>query len=194
MDYFAIYKPYGMISQFSQEGDHPTLATLGRFKRDVYPVGRLDTDSEGLLIMTNDTRLNARLLEPRYKHKRAYHIQVEGAPNQLAIEQLKAGVSFTHQGKPFFSQSTDARILLDPPEYPERIPPIRTRLSVPTHWIELKLVEGKNRQVRKMTAAVGLPTLRLIRFAIEDINLAGMQPGEVKRYSQEDMFESLRIS
>lgn len=194
MDYFAIYKPYGMISQFSPEGDHPTLATLGRFKKDVYPVGRLDTDSEGLLVLTNDTRLNARLLEPRYGHQRCYHIQVEGAPNAAAVAELQRGVTVTINGKAFRTKPAEA-LLLDPqPDYPERVPPIRERKSVPTHWLELKLSEGKNRQVRKMTASVGLPTLRLIRVAIEDLKLAGMQAGEVKRYSSADMYELLRIS
>jgi len=194
MDYFAIYKPYGMISQFSPEGEHRILAELGRFKKDIYPVGRLDTDSEGLLLLTNDTRLNARLLEPRYGHLRCYHLQVEGESSQKAVDELKKGVSITINGKPFRTRQAEAKILDPSPGHPDRDPPIRERKTIPTHWLELKLSEGKNRQVRKMTASVGLPTLRLIRVGIEDLKLEGMEPGEVKRYSSADMYKLLRIS
>lgn len=189
--YYIIYKPFGMLSQFSVDGDKPTLALLGSFSKDVYPVGRLDSDSEGLLILTNDKELNHRLLNPKFKHQRTYLAQVEGSTTIEAINSLTNGVTITVDGKPYHTLPAKAKILESDPSVPERVPPIRYRKTIPTSWIELTLHEGKNRQVRKMTAAVGFPTLRLIRIAIEGIKLGNLQPGDVLEMSKEQMYQLL---
>ena len=180
-----------MLSQFSGEGDKPTLALLGSFSKDVYPVGRLDADSEGLLILTNDKELNHRLLNPKFKHLRTYLAQVDGSATSQAIVDLNKGVTITVDGKPYQTLPAKAKILQIDPAVPERVPPIRYRKNIPTSWIELTLHEGKNRQVRKMTAAVGFPTLRLIRIAIEGIKLGKLQPGDVLEMSKEQMYQLL---
>ena len=180
-----------MLSQFSSEGDKPTLAQLGTFSKDIYPVGRLDADSEGLLILTNDKELNHRLLNPKFKHQRTYQAQVEGAATIEAINNFTKGVTITVDGKPYHTLPALARILEVEPSVPERNPPIRYRKTIPTSWIELTLHEGKNRQVRKMTAAVGFPTLRLIRVAIEGIKLGDLQPGGVIEMNKEQIYQLL---
>lgn len=180
-----------MLSQFSKEGDKPTLADLGNFPKDVYPVGRLDSDSEGLLILTNDKELNHHLLNPKFKHQRTYLAQVEGLVTSLAIEKLCSGVVITVDGKPNHTLSSKVRLLNRDPDLPERIPPIRFRKNIPTSWIELVLHEGKNRQVRKMTAAVGFPTLRLVRVSIENISLGQMKPSEVKELQKDSLYNLL---
>lgn len=193
MDYFAVYKPYGMLCQFSQDGDKPTLRELDSFRKDVYPVGRLDTDSEGLLILTNDKRLNNALLDPQNQHDRTYLIQVEGLITPEAINDLENGVEIRINKKTYKTLPAKARILNETPTLPERIPPIRFRESVPTSWIELQLREGKNRQVKRMTAKVGFPTLRLVRWAVEDLNLESMKPGDVCRLEVGKLYELLNI-
>ncbi|QRR01968.1 pseudouridine synthase [Dyadobacter sandarakinus] len=176
--YFLIYKPFGMLSQFSREGDHATLADLGfEFPKDVYPVGRLDADSEGLLLLTNDNHLKTRLLEPRNKHTRTYYVQVEGEVTSEACTQLATGIDIAVNGKKY--RTLPARIAaISQPQLPERNPPIRFRKSIPTSWLSVTLHEGKNRQVRRMTAGAGFPTLRLVRWAIGKISLADT-PGEI---------------
>ena len=169
--YYFIYKPFEMLSQFSREGNHQTLADLDfKFQKEVYPVGRLDADSEGLLLLTNDKTLNHKLLDPKFKHKRVYLAQVEGIVTQEAKTILEKGVSITVDGKKHQTLPCSAELLPatfgdEPGDVPERKPPIRFRKNSPTSWIKLTLHEGKNRQVRKMTAAVGFPTLRLIRIS-----------------------------
>lgn len=191
--YFVIYKPFGMLSQFTKEGDHKTLANLNySFPKDVYPVGRLDADSEGLLLLTNDKMMNHILLDPKYKHNRTYLAQVDGAFTQEARTKLEKGVSITVDGKEY--KTLPAKItLVNEPTLPERNPPIRFRKNIPTTWVELMLQEGKNRQVRKMTAAVGFPTLRLVRTGIEKILLENMQPGQVQEIKQKDIVSLLNI-
>ena len=161
-----------MLSQFTREGDHSTLADLEfDFPKDVYPVGRLDADSEGLLLLTNDNFLKTKLLEPRNKHKRTYYVQVEGEATSEACKELSAGVKISINGKSY--QTLPAKVsLLEEPNLPERNPPIRFRKNIPTSWMSVILHEGKNRQVRKMTAAVHFPTLRLARWAIGDLSIA----------------------
>ena len=189
--HYLIYKPFGMLSQFSPEGEKPTLTDLPFAPgRDVYPVGRLDADSEGLLLLTNDTSINHRLLDPRYAHERTYYVQVDGAITDEAIGQLAAGVTITVDGKPYHTAPAIARHL-DAPDLPPRNPPIRFRAAIPTSWISLTLTEGKNRQVRKMTAAVGYPTLRLVRWAIGHLTADGMQPGEVRAVPDADITQLL---
>ncbi|RYZ83004.1 MAG: pseudouridine synthase [Proteobacteria bacterium] len=177
--YFLIYKPYLMLSQFSREGDKQTLADLEfDFPTDVYPVGRLDADSEGLLLLTNDKQLNHRLLNPKFRHNRTYYVQVDGALTDETCQQLAKGVTISVDGKPYHSLPATA-VAIDEPNLPERTPPIRYRAAIPTSWVSIALNEGKNRQVRKMTAAVGFPTLRLVRVRIGDIHLGTMKPGDV---------------
>lgn len=192
-DYFLIYKPFGMLSQFSREGDKPVLADLAySFAKDVYPVGRLDADSEGLLLLTNDKSLNHRLLDPKFRHLRTYYVQVEGDVTDAAIQQLETGVTISVDGKAY--PTLPARVMrLPEPGLPPRNPPIRFRASIPTTWLAITLHEGKNRQVRKMTAAVGFPTLRLVRWAIESLTAEGMQPADVRPLDARALFTGLRL-
>lgn len=175
---YIIYKPFQVMSQFSAVEGKQTLADFFQVEKDVYPVGRLDFDSEGLLILTNDTRLNQRLLHPTNRHEREYWAQVEGNITQDAAKQLERGVSISIDGKAHQTLPTKASIFKEPPTIPDRNPPIRFRKNVPDSWLSLVLSEGKNRQVRKMTAAVGFPTLRLIRYRIEKLTIDQLQPGE----------------
>jgi 23S rRNA pseudouridine2457 synthase len=191
--YFIIHKPYGMLSQFSKEGDHATLADLFNFPKDVYPVGRLDSDSEGLLIITNDKNLNYKLLQPKFKHLRTYLAQVDGAISNEAIEKLQSGVNININGKLHKTLPSKAKIIDTPKEIEERNPPVRFRKNIPTSWIELSLTEGKNRQVRKMTAAVGFPTLRLIRIKIEQLSLFPLKCGEVKELQKQEIYRLLGL-
>ena len=169
----AFHKPYGVLSQFTSDGSpNRTLAEFG-FPKNVYPLGRLDADSEGLLLLSDEPGLNLRLLDPKNAHRRCYWSQVEGIPQSSALEGLSQGVSIGEH------QTLPCRIwLLDPqPRIPPREPPIRIRKTVPDCWIALELTEGKNRQVRKMTAAMGHPTLRLIRVRIGDFELGDLRSG-----------------
>lgn len=184
--YLAFFKPYGVLSQFSKEsqGDKRTLADFS-FPPDVYPIGRLDYDSEGLLLLSDDARLNKLLLDPQYAHKRTYWSQVERIPQSSALKQLESGVLI--EGRK--TRPAKARMLQSEPILPARQVPIRFRKSVPTAWIELTLKEGKNRQVRRMTAAVGHPTLRLVRVAIGDLNLfdLDLKQGEWRALTNEEL-------
>lgn len=189
--YYLIYKPFGMLSQFSREGDHQTLADLDfTFAKDIYPVGRLDADSEGLLLLTNDNFLKTKLLEPRNRHTRTYYVQVEGEVTEEACRQLSAGVKISINGKQY--QTLPAEVSkIEEPELPERNPPIRFRKNIPTSWLSVTLHEGKNRQVRRMTATVGFPTLRLVRWSIGKISLADKKlnppkPGDVWEVTPKD--------
>ena len=169
----AFNKPYGVLSQFTGDGSaNRTLAEFG-FPPRVYPIGRLDADSEGLLLLSDEPALNALLLHPRRGHRRVYWVQVEGVPLPEHVRQLSRGVIV--QGRK--TLPCHAALLQVPPDLPPRTPPIRFRKSVPDGWIALELVEGKNRQVRRMTAAVGLPTLRLVRVRIGDFEPSDLPPG-----------------
>jgi len=169
----AFNKPYAVLSQFTkQETEHRTLAAFG-FPKKVYPIGRLDWDSEGLLLLSDEKEWNDFLLHPRHAHIRTYHAQVEGIATEQATAQLRKGVRIQKRK----TKPCQARLLANP-GYPPRNPPIRFRLSVPTSWVELELTEGKNRQVRRMTAAVGFPTLRLIRVAIGAYELSDLPVGK----------------
>lgn len=182
--YYIFYKPFQVLCQFSAEGEKLTLATyLQHVDKDIYPIGRLDYDSEGLIVLTNDKELTHRLLEPSFNHQRTYWVQVEGSITQDAIAQLQKGVMINVNGKPYKTKPAIATIFENEPNVPERNPPIRYRKNIPTSWISLTLTEGKNRQVRKMTAAVGFPTLRLIRYSIGNVTIEGLQPGENKSMS-----------
>ena len=159
----AFHKPYGVLCQFTPDlPGQRTLADFG-FPAGVYPVGRLDMDSEGLLLLCDEPGFNNRLLDPKTAHPRTYLAQVEGIPTAEAVEQLKRG-GVLIQG--YRTQPCLVRVVEDAPDFPPREPPVRFRKEIPTSWLELQLTEGKNRQVRRMTAAVGFPTLRLVRVRI----------------------------
>ncbi|TNF49662.1 MAG: pseudouridine synthase [Bacteroidetes bacterium] len=177
--YFLLNKPYGCLSQFTGEKDDLLLGQLFNFPKDVYSIGRLDKDSEGLLLLTNDNRFKTKVLSKESKWEKEYWVQVENDINQEAILLLESGIiEIEHKG----SQVRVAKARckkISPPTINERIPPIRYRKSIPTSWISLTLTEGKNRQVRKMTAKTGFPTLRLIRYRIGPFSLKDLQPGDV---------------
>jgi 23S rRNA pseudouridine2457 synthase len=181
----AFHKPYGVLSQFTKEHpSHRVLAEFG-FPKKVYSVGRLDADSEGLLLLSDEARWNEMLLQPKHAHERTYHVQVEGLPSAAALEQLRRGVKLAD----FTTLPCKARLLDPAPSYPPRVPPIRERKTVPSSWLEITLIEGKNRQVRRMTAAVGLPTLRLIRVAIGQLRLGDLhlEPGKWREVSRHEV-------
>ncbi len=186
MDYL-IYKPFGMLSQFTP--DQPgqiTLADLDfSFPKNVWPVGRLDADSEGLLLLTDDKSLNFKLLNPKNHFPKTYLAQVEGQPTNSDVEKLRRGVDIKIEGKTHRTRPAQTKIWQNEPDLPARIPPIRFRKTVPETWLEITISEGKNRQVRKMCAAIGFPVLRLVRVAIGNFRLgenelSGMMPGEVR--------------
>jgi 23S rRNA pseudouridine2457 synthase len=166
-------KPFGVLCQFSDTAGRPTLADYVPV-RDVYPAGRLDHDSEGLVLVTDDGALQARLADPRHGMEKVYWAQVEGPPSREAIERLRRGVML----KDGRARPARVRLIAEPPGLWPRDPPIRRRAAIPTAWLEIGLREGRNRQVRRMTAAVGHPTLRLIRAAIGPYALGGLRPGE----------------
>lgn len=224
--YFVLHKPFQVLTQFSPAAGKRTLGDVcgGRVPGDVYPVGRLDYDSEGLLLLTNDPAVNYKLLDPTTGHQREYWAQVEGLVTEDALRRLAAGGIELNLGKgkthrtlpceaagllrvqppPLTIASSEeeeeekeeaAAALLEP--LPEGIgprdPPIRIRRSIPTSWLRLRLTEGKNRQVRRMTAAVGCPTLRLVRWSIEALTLEGLGPGELRELSKEEAYRELKL-
>ena len=165
-------KPYGVLCQFTAEAGRASLKTYVPIP-DVYPAGRLDADSEGLVILTADGTLQARIGSPRFKLPKTYWVEVEGTPTETALAALRRGVAIGD----FVTRPASAQMIAEPPELWPRIPPIRVRRAIPTAWLEIVLAEGRNRQVRRMTAAVGLPTLRLVRYAVGPWTLAGLAPG-----------------
>jgi 23S rRNA pseudouridine2457 synthase len=181
--YILFYKPYGVLCQFTQ--DTPTRSTLKDYISipDVYPVGRLDWDSEGLLLLTNHGQLQHRLCDPRFGHERTYWVQVEWIPDAAAVQKLEAGVII----QDYHTRPAKVKLLSAEPILPERDPPIRFRKNVPTAWLEMVLTEGKNRQVRRMTAAVGFPTLRLVRVAIAHLHLDNLKPGQWRDLTQQEI-------
>jgi len=169
-------KPHGVLSQFTDRGTEGSpRATLSEFidVADVYPAGRLDRDSEGLLLLTDDGKLQDRIASPRFKAEKTYLVQVEGAPDATALEALRRGVVLKD------GPTRPARVrLIDPPDLWPREPPVRYRKSVPDRWLEITITEGRNRQVRRMTARVGHPTLRLVRWRVGEWTLDGLAPGD----------------
>lgn len=165
-------KPYGVLCQFTDENGRRTLADYVPVK-DIYAAGRLDRDSEGLVLLTNDGALQHRLSDPRYKIQKIYWVQIEGEPTNKALRQLREGVIVKGEK----TRPAEVQLMKDPDLWP-RVPPIRSRKNISTCWLEISITEGRNRQVRRMTAAVGLPTLRLVRAAIGDWNLGDLSPGQ----------------
>ncbi|MEM8611983.1 MAG: pseudouridine synthase [Cyanobacteria bacterium P01_H01_bin.105] len=180
--YLIFYKPYDVLSQFSAtENGHTTLKSFISVP-GVYPVGRLDRDSEGLLLLTDDGPLQHRLCHPRFDHPRTYWVQVERIPDADSLEQLRQGVTIRN----YRTRPAQVKRLSTAPPLPPRIPPIRFRKQVPTAWLEITLCEGKNRQVRRMTAAVGFPTLRLVRVNIGHLHLDHLHPGQWRYLSVDE--------
>lgn len=165
-------KPYGVICQFSPSGVKATLKNFIALP-DIYPVGRLDTDSEGLLLLTDDGRLQARIADPRHKLPKTYWVEIEGAPVEADLRPLRDGLDLGD----FVTRPAAARVLTAPPHLWPRVPPIRLRKCIPTSWLEVTICEGKNRQVRRMTAKIGFPALRLVRVAVGTWTLGDLAPG-----------------
>jgi 23S rRNA pseudouridine2457 synthase len=191
--YFIIYKPFQVLSQFTPENGKACLKDFFEVPTDVYPVGRLDYDSEGLLLLTNDKSLNHRLLHPSFAHEREYRVQVEGLITNEALHLLAEGITINVDGKPFHTAPGKASRLPEHIVIPDRNPPIRFRQHIPTSWIKLVITEGKNRQVRKMTAATGFPTLRLIRYRLAGLTLDSMLPGDMIDMNQNDVYGKLGL-
>ncbi|MDO9012021.1 MAG: pseudouridine synthase [Gallionella sp.] len=174
-------KPYGVICQFSRDGMHPTLADYIPLP-EFYPAGRLDTDSEGLLVLTDDGQLQHRITDPKHKLPKTYWVQLEGVPDQAALDKLRTGIALpdpsSKQKASFITQPAGVCLMDTPAMLWPRNPPIRERKAIPTSWLELTIREGKNRQVRRMTAAVGFPTLRLIRYRVGEWTVGDLAQGE----------------
>ena len=181
----AFNKPFGVACKFSPEPGRKTLADYIDV-RSVYPAGRLDTDSEGLMLLTDDGVLQARIAEPKHEIAKVYWAQVEGSPSPTALNQLRKGVSLGD----FTTRPADANLIEEPRELWPRDPPIRYRAKIPTAWISLTIREGKNRQVRRMTAKVGFPTLRLVRAAIGKVSVEGLMPGTWRKIAPDDPWRS----
>ncbi|MEQ9306675.1 MAG: pseudouridine synthase [Marinoscillum sp.] len=190
-NYFIIYKPYKVLSQFTDEDGNMGLGSLYKLPKDVYPVGRLDLDSEGLLILTNDRHLNSALLDPKHQHKRTYWVEVDGVPDEQGLAQLRKGVEINVKGG-YHTLPAEVRIM-DAPNLEERNPPVNYQKHPVRSWMEIKLIEGKNRQVRKMTAKIGHPTLRLVRVAIEDLSLSPLQSGEITQIAAKPLYKKLML-
>lgn len=180
--YIAFHKPYGVTSQFTGENPAETLSAFG-LPKDVYAVGRLDKDSEGLLVLSDDGTFIDTLLSPKYDKEKTYWVQVENIPTEEALNKLRSGV----QIQDYKTKPAIVTILTPQPEVTPRTPPIRERKSIPTCWIEITISEGKNRQVRRMTAAVGFPTLRLIRMKVGKLVLGDLKAGEWRFVERRDI-------
>jgi 23S rRNA pseudouridine2457 synthase len=189
--YLLFYKPYDVLSQFTNEDPTTPRQTLKDFISipRVYPVGRLDRDSEGLLLLTNDNFVKHRLIDPKFAHPRTYWVQVERIPDETALKQLRQGVQLSD----YRTKPAQVKLLLTEPSLPPREPPIRFRKTVPTAWLELTLTEGRNRQVRRMTAAVGFPTLRLVRVAIAHLTLNPLEPGQWRDLTEMELKKLMQI-
>ncbi|MEQ8706813.1 MAG: pseudouridine synthase [Phaeodactylibacter sp.] len=191
LQYYIINKPYGVLSQFTREHpDHRVLGDVYNFPKDVYPVGRLDKDSEGLLLITNDKSLTHQLLNPSFAHPRTYWVQVEGTPTPEALKQLRKGVSIRVKKQTYQTRPAVVTLFASPPPLPERDPPVRFRKTVPDSWLTIQLTEGKNRQVRHMCAAIGYPVLRLVRTKIQQLSLESLKLpiGGVKELERETVY------
>jgi 23S rRNA pseudouridine2457 synthase len=203
-DYLLLFKPFNVLCQFSAHEGKRTLADVlpPTTPRDVYPVGRLDYDSEGFVLLTNDTAVNHRMLDPAHEHEREYLVQVEGEVTEEGLSKLREGGLDLNlgQGKTHRSRPCPIAECITLPEGEEappgiglREPPIRARKFIPTSWLRLGMTEGKNRQVRRMMAMVGFPCLRLVRWRVEKLDVAGLVPGEMRVLTREETYEKLKL-
>lgn len=192
--YYIVYKPFNCVTQFTSafQSDKSTLKDFFDVEKDVYPIGRLDADSEGLLLLSNDKALNYKFLNPENEHSRTYWAQVDGQIDQKSITALQKGPTIRINKKDYKCKPCKAQIM-DEPKVPDRNPPVRFRKNIPTSWVEITLTEGKNRQVRRMLAAVGFPCLRLIRVSMEDLKLLELQPGEMLELNQNLLYKKLNM-
>ncbi len=187
--YILFFKPYGVLSQFTKEKGHDALCDFGPFPKGYYAAGRLDADSEGLLFITNDNAVQHRLTDPKFGHERSYLVQVEGIPEKDNLKRLRNGIIIEgKRTKPALIELLNAE-----PKIPPRSAPIRVRKNIPTPWLKMTLREGRNRQVRKMTAAVGHPTLRLVRTSIVFLTLEGLSPGQHRTLRSEEIKKLFHI-
>jgi pseudouridine synthase len=184
----ALYKPYGVLCQFRDASGRPTLAPLVPFA-GIYPAGRLDHDSEGLLLLTEDGGLAHRLTDPRFAHSKTYLVQIERMPKADALQALRTGVLL----RDGMTRPSKVELLVTAPPLPDRPVPIRFRKNVPTAWLRLSITEGRNRQVRRMTAAVGHPTLRLVRVAVGPVTLGDLTPGEWRELSSQERTDLAQV-
>lgn len=189
--YLLFYKPYDVLCQFTDNTSPQPRNTLKDYINisGVYPVGRLDRDSEGLLVLTDRGKVQHRLAHRQFAHPRTYWVQVERIPDESALDQLRQGV----QIQDYQTRPAQVRLLPEDPTLPPRDPPIRFRKNVPTAWVEISLTEGRNRQVRRMTAAIGFPTLRLVRVAIAHLHLEGLQPGQWRDLTPQEQQKLLQL-
>jgi 23S rRNA pseudouridine2457 synthase len=187
--YILFYKPYGVLSQFTREAGYLSLTDFGPFPKNTYAAGRLDAESEGLLLLTNDTILNHRITNPKFEHERTYLVQVEGIPDEDDLERLHKGIFIEHKR----TKPAKVKVLMSEPNVSARSVPIRFRRNIPTSWIEIVLREGRNRQVRKMTAAIGHPTVRLVRTSITFLTLNGLHPGEHRNLTLKEIADLYKI-
>lgn len=178
-----------MLTQFTDKENRLTLSSLHNFPKDAYPVGRLDVDSEGLLIITNDKALTDYLLNPKNKHEREYFAQVEGIPTENDLQKLRDGIVLKD------GLTLPAKVkMINEPDFQPRVPPIRERKNITTSWLSLTLMEGRNRQVRRMTAAIGFPTLRLVRVRVRNLLLGNLGVGKVRELKESEIEKLKKIS
>jgi 23S rRNA pseudouridine2457 synthase len=187
--YILFYKPYGVLSQFTRDAGYLSLADYGPFPKNTYAAGRLDADSEGLLLLTNDSTLKYRITDPKFGHERTYLVQVEGIPADDEIKRIQNGVIIEKKR----TKPVKVKMLTSEPNLPPRSVPIRFRKNIPTSWIEIVLTEGRNRQVRKMTAAIGHPAVRLVRTSITFLTLDGLQPGTDRELTEKEVGKLLAL-
>jgi 23S rRNA pseudouridine2457 synthase len=187
--YILFYKPYGVLSQFTRDAGYLSLADYGPFPKNTYAAGRLDADSEGLLLLTNDSTLKYRITDPKFGHERTYLVQVEGIPADDEIKRIQNGVIIEKKR----TKPVKVKMLTSEPNLPPRSVPIRFRKNIPTSWIEIVLTEGRNRQVRKMTAAIGHPAVRLVRTSITFLTLDGLQPGTDRDLTEKEVGKLLAL-
>lgn len=182
--YYLLNKPYGVLTQFTDKEGRKTLGDVYKFPKDVYPVGRLDMDSEGLLFLTDDKSLTDHLLNPENKNEKEYYVLVERIPAEEELDELRRGVMI--QGK----KTQPAKVkIIDDPGFPERVPPVRYRKNITDCWLSIVITEGRHRQVRKMTAAIGHPTLRLVRVRMKNLLLGEMKPGETRELTEKEIWD-----
>jgi 23S rRNA pseudouridine2457 synthase len=187
--YILFYKPYGVLSQFTRDAGYLSLADYGPFPKNTYAAGRLDADSEGLLLLTNDSTLKYRITDPKFGHERTYLVQVEGIPADDEIKRIQNGIIIEKKR----TKPVKVKMLTSEPNLPPRSVPIRFRKNIPTSWIEIVLTEGRNRQVRKMTAAIGHPAVRLVRTSITFLTLDGLQPGTDRELTEKEVGKLLAL-